>query len=185
MTNTPDDTIQKPSTLYGIGKLFGELLGNYYSSKLGLDVRGLRLPGIVSCMDYEPFAGTTDYVVLIFFGAIREKRYTCFLEPETRLPIMYMPDAIKAIIDLAEADIRQLRHHADFNVNAMSFTPPELAAAIRKRIPEFEMDYEIAPFVRPSPIPGPTHSTTPQPEKNGDGSPTTTWKRWWTRCWRR
>ena len=144
--NTPNDTIQKPTTLYGIGKVFGELLGNYYSLKLGLDVRGLRLPGIVSCMDYEPFAGTTDYVVLIFFGAIREKRYTCFLGPETRLPIMYMPDAIKAIIDLAEADIRQLRHHADFNVNAMSFTPPELAAAIKKRIPEFEMDYEIDPL---------------------------------------
>ena len=97
-------------------------------------------------MDYEPFAGTTDYVVLIFFGAIREKRYTCFLGPKTRLPIMYMPDAIKAIIDLAEADIRQLRHHADFNVNAMSFTPLELAHAIKERIPEFEMDYEIDPL---------------------------------------
>ena len=97
-------------------------------------------------MDYEPFAGTTDYVVLIFFGAIREKRYTCFLGPETRLPIMYMPDAIKAMIDLGEADIDRLRHYADFNVNAMSFTPAELADAIKKRIPEFEMDYEIDPL---------------------------------------
>ncbi len=143
---TPNDTIQKPNTLYGIAKVFGELLGNYYSTKVGLDVRGLRLPGIVSCMDQEPTAGTTDYAVLIFFGAIREQRYTCFLAPETRLPMMYMPDAVKAIIDLAEADFLQLGHHADFNVAAMSFTPAELAAAIRKRIPEFEMDYEIDPL---------------------------------------
>ena len=143
---TPNDTIQKPNTLYGIAKVFGELLGNYYSTKVGLDVRGLRLPGIVSCMDQEPTAGTTDYAVLIFFGAVREKRYTCFLEPDTRLPMMYMPDAIKAIIDLAEADFGRLKHHADFNVAAMSFTPAELAGAIRKRIPEFEMDYEIDPL---------------------------------------
>ena len=143
---TPNDTIQKPNTLYGIAKVFGELLGNYYSTKVGLDVRGLRLPGIVSCMDQEPTAGTTDYAVLIFFGAIREKRYTCFLKPDTRLPMMYMPDAIKAIIDLAEADFARLEHHADFNVAAMSFTPAELAGAIRKRIPEFEIDYEIDPL---------------------------------------
>ena len=144
--NTPNDTVQKPNTLYGISKVFSELMGNYYYFKLGLDVRGVRLPGIVSCMDTEPTAGTTDYAVLIFFGAIRQRRYTCFLGPDTRLPMMYMPDAIRALMNLAEADINRLKHHADFNVNSMSFTPAELADAIRRRIPQFQMDYKIDPL---------------------------------------
>ncbi|HIO63154.1 MAG TPA: NAD-dependent epimerase/dehydratase family protein, partial [Dehalococcoidia bacterium] len=98
--NTPNETIQRPNTLYGISKVFGEHLGNYYHEKLGLDVRGLRLPGIISWKT-EPTAGTTDYAVAIFYGAIREKKYTCYLGPHTRLPMMYMPDCIKSIIDLA------------------------------------------------------------------------------------
>ena len=143
--NTPNDTVQKPTSLYGISKVFAELLGNYYQSKLGLDVRGMRLPGIIS-WKVEPTSGTTDYAVAIFYGAIRERRYTCFLGPDSRLPMMYMPDAIKSLIDLAEADIGGLKHHADFNVNSMSFTPAELADAIRERVPEFEIDYEIDPL---------------------------------------
>jgi len=127
--NTPNETIQRPNTLYGISKVFGEHLGNYYHEKLRLDVRGLRLPGIISWKT-EPTAGTTDYAVAIFYGAIREKKYTCYLGPHTRLPMMYMPDCIKSIIDLAEADGSGLKHHADFNVGAVSFTPSEIAEAV-------------------------------------------------------
>ena len=143
--NTPNDTVQRPNTLYGISKVQAELLGNYYQSKHGLDVRGVRLPGIISWKT-EPTAGTTDYAVAIFYGAIREARYTCFLNANTRLPMMYMPDAINALIDVAVADVSTLKHHADFNVNAMSFTPLELADSIRARIPGFEIDYEIDPL---------------------------------------
>ena len=142
---TPNDTIQKPNTLYGIAKVFGELMGSYYSQKLGLDVRGVRLPGIISWKT-EPTAGTTDYAVAIFYGAIREKCYTCYLKPDTSLPLMYMSDAIRALINLAEADASRLTHHADFNVNAMSITPADLAEAIKKKIPEFTIDYEIDPL---------------------------------------
>ena len=143
--DTPNDTIQKPTTSYGISKVLGELMGNYYYRKLGLDVRGMRLPGIVSWMT-EPTAGTTDYSVAIFYGAIREERYTCYLEPDARLPMMYMPDAILSLMRLAEAGSDALRHRADFNVGAMSFTPAELADAIRKRIPGFRIDYEVDPI---------------------------------------
>jgi nucleoside-diphosphate-sugar epimerase len=143
--NTPNETIQRPNTLYGISKVFGEHLGNYYHEKLGLDVRGLRLPGIISWKT-EPTAGTTDYAVAIFYGAIREKKYTCYLGPHTRLPMMYMPDCIKSIIDLAEADGSGLKHHADFNVGAVSFTPSEIAEAVAARVKGFEMDYKIDPM---------------------------------------
>lgn len=143
--NTPNETIQRPNTLYGISKVFGEHLGNYYHEKLGLDVRGLRLPGIISWKT-EPTAGTTDYAVAIFYGAIREKKYTCYLGPHTRLPMMYMPDCIKSIIDLAQADGSGLKHHADFNVGAVSFTPSEIAEAVAARVGGFEMDYKIDPM---------------------------------------
>ena len=143
--NTPNETIQRPNTLYGISKVFGEHLGNYYHEKLGLDVRGLRLPGIISWKT-EPTAGTTDYAVAIFYGAIREKKYTCYLGPHTRLPMMYMPDCIKSIIDLAQADGSGLKHHADFNVGAVSFTPSEIAEAVAARVEGFEMDYKIDPM---------------------------------------
>ena len=143
--HTPNETLQRPNTLYGISKVFGELLGNYYFEKLGLDVRGLRLPGVVSWKT-EPTAGTTDYAVAIFYGALTERRYDCYLEPDTRLPMMYMPDCIKAIMDLAQADLSALAHHADFNVTAMSFTPSEIADAIRRRIPDFQMRYDIDPM---------------------------------------
>lgn len=143
--NTPNETLQKPNTQYGISKVFGEIMGGYYFDKAGLDVRGVRLPGIISWKT-EPTAGTTDYAVAIFYGAIRERRYTCYLQPNTYLPMMYMPDAISSLIQLAEADVADLEHHADFNVNAMSFSPEELGAAIRERVPGFAMDYDIDPL---------------------------------------
>ncbi len=143
--NTPNETLQKPNTQYGISKVFGEIMGGYYFDKAGLDVRGVRLPGIISWKT-EPTAGTTDYAVAIFYGAIREHRYTCYLQPNTYLPMMYMPDAISSLIQLAEADVAGLEHHADFNVNAMSFSPEELGQAIRERVTGFAMDYDIDPL---------------------------------------
>ena len=141
----PNDTIQRPISNYGISKVFGELMGNYYSLNLGMNVRGVRLPGLVSWKT-EPTAGTTDYAVAIFYAAIRENSYCCYLRPDTSLPIMYMPDAIEALIGVAEADEVRLEHYADFNVNSMSFTPEELADAIRLRLPDFTMEYEIDPL---------------------------------------
>ena len=143
--NTPNDTVQKPNTIYGISKVFTELMGNYYTTKLGLDVRGVRLPGIIS-WKVEPTAGTTDYAVAIFYGAIREGRYASFLGPDTRLPMMYIPDAVSSLIDVATADFDRIKHHVDYNVSAMSFTPAELATAIERRIPGFEMRYDVDPL---------------------------------------
>lgn len=139
--NTPQHTILEPTSMYGITKVAGELLGEYYVHKFGLDVRGIRYPGIIS---YEtlPGGGTTDYAVEIFYEAIKHKRYTCFLRPDTRLPMMYMPDCLKATIDLMNADFSKLKHHSNFNVAAFSFTPAELAAEIKKHIPDFEITYQ-------------------------------------------
>ena len=143
--NTPNDTLQRPNTIYGISKVFGELLGNYYHEKVGLDVRGVRLPGIIS-WKVEPTAGTTDYAVAAFYGALRERRYRCYLRPDTYLPMMYMPDAVRALMEVAEADVSKLQHHADFNVSAMSFAPEDLAQAITKRMPDFTMEYQVDPL---------------------------------------
>ena len=142
---TPNDTIQNPNTIYGISKVFTELLGNYYAEKKGLDVRGIRLPGVIS-WKREPTAGTTDYAVDIFYKAILEKKYTCFLHENTKLPMIYMPDAIDALINLLNADISALKHKVDFNISSMSFTPNELANLIKERIPEFNILYEIDPL---------------------------------------
>jgi len=142
--NTPQDTIQRPTTMYGVTKVAGELLCDYYNKRFGVDTRGLRFPGLISYAA-PPGGGTTDYAVAIFYDAIRYGRYTCFLKPETRLDMMYMPDAIAALIGLMEADASKLIHRNSFNVTAMNFTPAELAAEIRKRIPAFEIRYEVDP----------------------------------------
>ncbi len=139
--NTPNDTIQRPTSMYGVTKVAGELLGNYYVKRFGLDVRGVRYPGIISYKTL-PGGGTTDYAIDIFYEAIKNKKYTSFLDKDSRLPMMFMSDAIKSIMDLAEAPFENLKHHADYNVAAVSFTPAELAEAIKKRIPEFEIDYK-------------------------------------------
>ncbi|MBP7496468.1 MAG: NAD-dependent epimerase/dehydratase family protein [Bacteroidales bacterium] len=139
--NTPQETVLKPRTMYGITKVAGELLADYYVRKYGLDVRGLRYPGIISS-ETLPGGGTTDYAVAIFYEAVKNKKYTCFVKEETKLPMMYMPDCLKATIDLMEADFNKLKHHSDFNLGAMSFTAGELAAEIKKHIPEFTIDYK-------------------------------------------
>ena len=139
--NTPQETILEPTTMYGITKVAGELLGDYYVKKLGVDVRGLRYPGIIS-HETLPGGGTTDYAVDIYYQAVKHGKYTCFVGPETRLPMMYMPDCIKATIDLLKADFDNLKHHANFNLGAMSFSAAELAESIKKYMPEFEISYE-------------------------------------------
>jgi len=139
--NTPQETVLKPRTMYGVTKVCGELLGDYYVKRFGADVRGLRYPGIISS-ETPPGGGTTDYAVDIFYKAVQEGRYTCFVKEDTALPMMYMPDCIKATIDLAEADFTALKHHGDFNVGSLSFTAGELAAEISKHIPGFRVSYE-------------------------------------------
>ena len=139
--NTPQETILRPTTMYGVTKVAGELLCDYYFHHFGLDVRGVRYPGIISS-ETLPGGGTTDYAVEIFYQALKRQRYTCFLREDTVLPMMYMPDCIKATIDLMEADLSGLKHHSDFNLAAMSFSPAELAAEIKKHIPEFTCEYQ-------------------------------------------
>ena len=140
----PQDTLQHPTTMYGVTKVSGELLCNYYHARFGVDTRGVRFPGIISHVA-PPGGGTTDYAVEIFHEAIRHRRYTCFLAPETRLDMMYMPDAIRAVISLMEAPAERLVHRNAFNVGAMNFTPERLAAEIRRHIPDFVIDYEVDP----------------------------------------
>jgi len=139
--NTPQETVLKPKTMYGVTKVAGELLGDYYFKRFNLDVRGVRYPGIISS-ETLPGGGTTDYAVAIFYEAIKNKKYTCFVKEETTLPMMYMPDCIKGTINLMEADISKLKHHCDFNMASMSFSAGELAAEIKKHIPEFEVEYK-------------------------------------------
>jgi nucleoside-diphosphate-sugar epimerase len=141
---TPQVTIQRPNTMYGVTKVAGELLCDYYAHRFGVDARGLRLPGLVSNVGV-PGGGTTDYAVDIFHQALRYRHYTCFLEAETRLDMMYMPDAVRAMIELMEADQIRLRHRNAYNVTAMSITPAELADEIRRHIPAFAMDFHIDP----------------------------------------
>ena len=139
--NTPQETILRPTTMYGVTKVAGELLGNYYVRRFGVDVRGVRYPGII-CKDTLPTGGTTDYAVEIFYAAVEKGHYTCFLREDTVLPMMYMPDCLKATLDLMEADFDQLRHHADFNLAAFSFAPADLVAEIRKHLPGFTCEYK-------------------------------------------
>ncbi|MGD2154156.1 MAG: NAD-dependent epimerase/dehydratase family protein, partial [Gemmatimonadales bacterium] len=141
---TPQDTLQRPTTMYGVTKVAGELLCDYYHRRFGVDTRGLRYPGLISYVA-PPGGGTTDYAVEIFYEAIRNRRYTCFLGPDTCLDMMYMPDAIKAAIDLMNADPARLFHRNAFNVTAVNFTPEQLGAEIRKHIPEFTVEYDVDP----------------------------------------
>ena len=142
--NTPQDTIQRANTMYGVTKVAGELLCDYYWTRFNLDTRGLRYPGIIS---YEtlPGGGTTDYAVEIYYEALKQKKYQCFLGPETQLDMMYMPDALNATIELMEADPDKLVHRNAFNVTAFSITPEHIAASIKKFIPEFTISYQQDP----------------------------------------
>lgn len=142
--DTPQDTVQRPTSLYGITKVSGELLCDYYYHRFAVDTRGLRYPGLVSSKAL-PGGGTTDYAVNIFYAAIKTRHYDCFLHADTQLDMMYMPDAINAAIKLMTADSQRLRHRNAFNVTAMSFTPQQLAAEIQKHISEFTISYSIDP----------------------------------------
>ncbi len=144
LDDTPQDTIQRPNTMYGVTKVSGELLCDYYYKRFGVDARGVRYPGIISNVTL-PGGGTTDYAVEIYYEAIKNKKYTCYIKAGTFLDMMYMPDAIKACIDLMEADPAKLKHRNAFNVTAMSFDPEMIAADIKKHIPKFTWDYNVDP----------------------------------------
>jgi len=138
--NTPNITVLQPTTMYGITKVAGELLAEYYYNKYNLDIRSIRLPGIISS-ETLPGGGTTDYAVEIFYEAIKNKKYTCFLKEDTVLPMLYMSDCNKCMIDLLEADNSKLKRRV-YNLTGISFSAGEIAAEIKKHIPEFEIDYK-------------------------------------------
>ncbi len=142
---TPQDTVQRPNTVYGITKVLGELVSDYYAEHYGLDTRSVRYPGIISNMTL-PGGGTTDYAVEIFYKAVKGEKFVCPLKPGTFMDMMYMPDALDAAINIMEADPSRLQHRNSFNVTSMSFDPEMLAASIRKYIPGLEMEYEIDPL---------------------------------------
>lgn len=141
---TPQDTLQRPTTMYGVTKVAGELLCDYYYTKHGVDTRGVRFPGLISYKTL-PGGGTTDYAVDIYYSAIKEGKYTCFIDRGTAMDMMYMPDAIEAIVQLMNADPKNLVHRNAFNISAMSFEPEEIKASIKKVFPDFEMDYAVDP----------------------------------------
>ncbi len=139
--NCPQQTVIEPITVYGISKYAGEFWCNYYNRRYGIDVRSLRYPGLISYKS-EPGGGTTDYAVEIFTAAATEKKYSCYLKKDTYLPMMYMPDAIRATIELMEADAANISVRTSYNLSGMSFSPEEIAAEIKKHIPEFEIIYK-------------------------------------------
>ena len=139
--NTPQYTVMEPSTVYGISKQSGERWCEYYHNKFGVDVRSIRYPGLISWTTL-PGGGTTDYAVDIYYKALEDKKYTCFLSEETALPMMYMDDAIKATIGIMQVPAEQVKIRSAYNLSAVSFTPKEIAESIKKQIPEFTIDYE-------------------------------------------
>ena len=139
--NTPQDSPLLPSTVYGMSKVAGENWCNYYHKKYGLDVRSLRYPGVIGYQSI-PEGGTTDYAVEIFHAAIKDNHYQCFLGPDTTLPMLYMPDAVKATLDLMSADANRLSVRYSYNLGSMAFSPSEIAAEIQRHIPNFTMDYQ-------------------------------------------
>ncbi len=143
--DTPQETVQRPNTIYGLTKVAGELLCDYYYFKYKVDTRGVRFPGIISYVTL-PGGGTTDYAVDIFYQALKQKKYTCFLDKDTYLDMMYMPDALKASLNLMEADPSRLKHRNAYNVTAESFNPEQLADEIKKYIPDFKINYDIDPM---------------------------------------
>jgi nucleoside-diphosphate-sugar epimerase len=139
--NCPQQTIIEPTTVYGISKYAGEFWCNYYQHRYGVDVRSIRYPGLISYKS-APGGGTTDYAIEIFQEALEEKKYECFLGKDTYLPMMYMPDAIRGTIELMEAPAEKISVHTSYNLSSMSFSPEQLAAEIKKFIPEFNISYK-------------------------------------------
>ncbi|PKR77536.1 UDP-glucose 4-epimerase [Halalkalibacillus sediminis] len=142
--NTPQDTIQRPTTMYGVNKVSGELLCDYYFQRFGVDTRGVRFPGLISYVT-KPGGGTTDYAVEVYYEALKNGKYTSYIGEGTHMDMMYMPDAVNAIVQLMEADASKLEHRNAFNVSAMSAAPEDFEKAIQKHIPEFKMDYDVDP----------------------------------------
>lgn len=144
---TPQDTIQRPSTMYGVTKVAGELLCDYYFRRFGVDTRGVRFPGLIS---YEalPGGGTTDYAVEIYYAALKTGKYACPIAKGTLMDMMYIPDALRAVHELMEADPTKLKHRNAFNIAAMSFAPEEIAAAIQEELPSFTMSYQVNPTLQ-------------------------------------
>lgn len=144
LDNTPQVTIQRPNTMYGVTKVAGEILCDYYFHKFGVDVRGVRYPGIIS-HETLPGEGTTDYAVHIYYDAIKKGAYTSYIAEGTQMDMLYMPDALKAVVDLMEADPDKLIHRNAFNITAMSLTPEILDESIKKYMPDFKLDYDVDP----------------------------------------
>lgn len=142
--DTPQDTIQRPTTMYGVNKVAGELLCDYYYSRFGVDTRGVRFPGLISYVT-PPGGGTTDYSVEVYYEAVKKKAYTSYIAEGTYMDMMYMPDALNAIIQLMEADASKLEHRNAFNISSISAEPADFEKAIQKYIPEFKLDYDVDP----------------------------------------
>jgi len=172
--HTPQDTIQRPTSMYGVTKVSGELLCDYYYRKFGVDTRGVRYPGIISSVTM-PQGGTTDYAVEIYYDAVRKNRYECFLKGDTYLDMIYMPDAIKAAIDIMEADPARLRHRNAFNITSMSFSPEDQAAYIRKYLSTFELTYNVDPVRQALANSWPNSLKITRRAWSGDGLPNLTW----------
>lgn len=141
---TPQDTVMRPTTMYGVCKVTGELMGDYYHTRFGVDTRSVRFPGLISNVTL-PGGGTTDYAVEIYYEAIRSGRFTCPVPSDVYMDMMYMPDALRACVELMEADPSKLVHRNSFNIASMSFTPEVIYAEIKKRMPDFTMDYDVDP----------------------------------------
>ena len=144
-TKTPQDTIQRPETMYGVTKVSGELLSDYYAKRFGVDTRSVRFPGLISYVA-PPGGGTTDYAVDIYYYAVNGEKFKCPLKPGTLMDMMYMPDALRAAVEIMEADPSKLKHRNSFNITAMSFDPEEIYAKIKEYVPDFEMEYELDPL---------------------------------------
>lgn len=145
LDNTPQDTIQRPKTIYGVTKVTGELLSDYYAHRFGVDTRSVRFPGLISYVA-PPGGGTTDYAVDIYYSAVRGEKFKCPIAPGTFMDMMYMPDALRAAVEIMEADPARLLHRNSFNVAAMSFSPEIIAAKIKELVPGFEMEYAVDPL---------------------------------------
>lgn len=144
-TKTPQDTIQRPETMYGVTKVSGELLSDYYAKRFGVDTRSVRFPGLISYVA-PPGGGTTDYAVDIYYYAVNGEKFKCPLKPGTLMDMMYMPDALRAAVEIMEADPSKLKHRNSFNITSMSFDPEEIYANIKKYVPDFEMEYDLDPL---------------------------------------
>lgn len=143
--HTPQDTIQRPQTMYGVTKVSGELLSDYYAKRFGVDTRSVRFPGLISYVA-PPGGGTTDYAVDIYYSAVKGEEFKCPLKPGTFMDMMYMPDALRAAVEIMEADPARLKHRNSFNIASMSFDPEIISAKIKEYVPDFRMTYELDPL---------------------------------------